>query len=147
MILIWRFGNCVNITKLTHAIIDPFILQTWVSVHTVLKADKLKSHQQRFWANHQILCLLFLVCVCLSVCLCVLVYVCTCTCMYTVCFVHVSVCVCLCVHVQWHIIITKVYKTYNILFHCDKFAPWTFAFAQLMTETALHQTEKDDHCF
>ena len=30
MILIWQFGECVKITKLTYAIIDPFILQAWV---------------------------------------------------------------------------------------------------------------------
>ena len=40
--------NCLNIAKLTYAIIDPFILQAWVSLHTVLKTANLKSCQQRF---------------------------------------------------------------------------------------------------
>ena len=47
MILIWRFGDHVKIAKLTYAIIDPFILQAWVSLHTVLKTANLKSRQQR----------------------------------------------------------------------------------------------------
>ena len=29
-------------------IIDPFILQAWVFLHTVMKSTNLKSHQQRF---------------------------------------------------------------------------------------------------
>ena len=33
--------------KLTYAIIDPFILQAWVFLHTVLKSANLKSRQQR----------------------------------------------------------------------------------------------------
>ena len=48
MILIWQFGDCVKIAKLTYAIIDPFVLQAWVSLHTVLKTANLKSCQQRF---------------------------------------------------------------------------------------------------
>ena len=44
MILIWRFGDC----QITYAIIDPFILQAWVSLHTVLKTANLKSRQHRF---------------------------------------------------------------------------------------------------
>ena len=36
MILIWRFGNLVKIVKLTYTITDPFILQAWVSLHTVI---------------------------------------------------------------------------------------------------------------
>ena len=47
MILIWWFGKCIKIAKLTYTIIDPFILQAWVSLHTVLKSANLKSHQQR----------------------------------------------------------------------------------------------------
>ena len=34
--------------KLIYAIIDPFILQAWVSLHTVLKTTNLKSRQQCF---------------------------------------------------------------------------------------------------
>ena len=48
VILIWRFGDHVKITKLTYAIIDPFILQAWVSLHTVMKSTNLKSCQQHF---------------------------------------------------------------------------------------------------
>ena len=48
MILIWRFGDRVKISKLTYAIIYPFILQAWVSLHTVLKTANLKSHKQHF---------------------------------------------------------------------------------------------------
>ena len=48
VILIWRFGDHVKIAKLTYAIIDPFILQAWVSIHTVLKSTNLKSRQQHF---------------------------------------------------------------------------------------------------
>ena len=48
MILIWRFGEHVKIAKLTYAIIDLFILQTWVSLHTEMKSANLKSRQQRF---------------------------------------------------------------------------------------------------
>ena len=47
MILIWQFGERIEIAKLTYAIIDPFILQAWVSLHTVLKSANLKSRQQR----------------------------------------------------------------------------------------------------
>ena len=43
-----------KIAKLTYAIIDPFILQAWVSVHTVLKSTNLKSRQQHVLANRQI---------------------------------------------------------------------------------------------
>ena len=32
----FNFGDRVKIAKLTYAIIDPFILQAWVSLHTVL---------------------------------------------------------------------------------------------------------------
>ena len=32
------FGDRVNFTKLTYAIIDPFILQAWVFLHTVMKS-------------------------------------------------------------------------------------------------------------
>ena len=46
MILIWRFGDHMKIAKLSYAIIDPFILQAWVSLHTVLKTANLQSHQQ-----------------------------------------------------------------------------------------------------
>ena len=45
MILIWRFGKCIKIIKLTYAIIGPFILQAWISLHTVLKSANLKSRQ------------------------------------------------------------------------------------------------------
>ena len=38
----------VNIVKLTYAIIGPFILQAWISLHTVFKIAKLKSCQQHF---------------------------------------------------------------------------------------------------
>ena len=48
MILIWRFGECIKIAKLTYAIIDPFIPQAWVSLHTELKSANLKSYQQHF---------------------------------------------------------------------------------------------------
>ena len=48
VILSWRFSDHIRIAKLTYAIIDPFILQAWVSLHTVLKTTNLKSHQQRF---------------------------------------------------------------------------------------------------
>ena len=48
MILIWRFGERVKIAKLTYAIIDLFILQAWISLHTELKSTNLKSRQQRF---------------------------------------------------------------------------------------------------
>ena len=45
MISIWRFGrDRVEIAKLTYAIIDPFILQAWISLYTVLKITNLKSH-------------------------------------------------------------------------------------------------------
>ena len=43
-----QFGDHVKIAKLAYAIIDPFILQAWVSLHTVLKAANLKSCQQCF---------------------------------------------------------------------------------------------------
>ena len=46
--LIWRFGEHVKIAKLTYAIIDLFVLQAWVSLHTELKSANLKSCQQRF---------------------------------------------------------------------------------------------------
>ena len=46
--LIWRFGDHVKITKLTYDIVNPFILQAWVSLYTVLKTANLKSHQQHF---------------------------------------------------------------------------------------------------
>ena len=48
VILIWLFDYRVKIAKLTCAIIDPFILQAWVFLYTVLKATNLKSRQQRF---------------------------------------------------------------------------------------------------
>ena len=48
MILIWRFGERIKIAKLTYAIMDPFILQAWVSLHTVLKSANLKSCQQHY---------------------------------------------------------------------------------------------------
>ena len=49
MILIWRsHKDHIKIAILTYAIIDPFILQAWVSLHTVLKTANLKSCQQRF---------------------------------------------------------------------------------------------------
>ena len=48
MILIWRFGECIKIAKLTYAIINPFILQAWVSLHIELKFANLKFRQQRF---------------------------------------------------------------------------------------------------
>ena len=38
----------VKIAKLIYAIINPFILQTWVFLHTVMKSTNLKSHQQSF---------------------------------------------------------------------------------------------------
>ena len=41
-----RFGEHIKIAKLTYAIIDPFILQAWVSLHTLLKSANLKSRQQ-----------------------------------------------------------------------------------------------------
>ena len=47
MILIWRFGKRIKITKLPYTIIDPFLLQAWVSLHTVLKSANLKSRQQQ----------------------------------------------------------------------------------------------------
>ena len=47
MILIWQFGNQVKIAK-SYAIIYPFILQAWVSLHKVLKTINLKSRQQYF---------------------------------------------------------------------------------------------------
>ena len=40
--------NRVKIAKLTYTIIDPFILQAWVSLHTVLKSASLKSRQWYF---------------------------------------------------------------------------------------------------
>ena len=46
--LIWQFGDRVEIAKVTYAIIDPFILQAWFSLHTVLKTANLKSRQQQF---------------------------------------------------------------------------------------------------
>ena len=46
VILIWQFGNRVKIAKLTYAIIDPFILQAWVSLCTVLNTATSKSRQQ-----------------------------------------------------------------------------------------------------
>ena len=36
--LIWQLGNLAKITKLTYAIIDSFILQAWVFLHTVMKS-------------------------------------------------------------------------------------------------------------
>ena len=51
MILIWRFGERIEITKLTYAIIDPFILQAWVFLHTALKYANLKSCQQRCFSK------------------------------------------------------------------------------------------------
>ena len=48
MIFIWQSGNSVKITKLTYTIIDPFILQACVSLHTVLKTTNLNYCQQRF---------------------------------------------------------------------------------------------------
>ena len=48
MILIWRVGDHVKVIKLTYAIIDPSILQAWVSLYTVLKTANLKSNQQHF---------------------------------------------------------------------------------------------------
>ena len=45
VILIWRFGDRVKIVKLTYDIINPFILQAWVSLRTVLKTANLKSYQ------------------------------------------------------------------------------------------------------
>ena len=48
VIIIWQFGDCVKIAKLTYAITNQFILQAWVSLYTVLKTANLKSHQQRF---------------------------------------------------------------------------------------------------
>ena len=54
VILIWWFGICIKIAKLTYAIIDPFILQAWISLHTVLKYANLKSCQQCLMANCQI---------------------------------------------------------------------------------------------
>ena len=44
--LIWQFDDRVKIAKLTYVIIDPFILQAWVSLHTALKITNLKSCQQ-----------------------------------------------------------------------------------------------------
>ena len=40
--------NSIKIANLTYAIIDLFILQAWVSLHTELKSANLKSHQQCF---------------------------------------------------------------------------------------------------
>ena len=48
MILIWWFSERIKIAKLTYAIIDQFILQVWVSLHTELKSANLKSRQQHF---------------------------------------------------------------------------------------------------
>ena len=50
MILLWQFGDRINIAKLTYAIINPFILQTWVFLHTctLMKSANLKSCQHRF---------------------------------------------------------------------------------------------------
>ena len=48
MLILVLFGDYVKIAKLTYTIIDPFILQAWVSLHTVKKSTNLKSHQQRF---------------------------------------------------------------------------------------------------
>ena len=48
VILIWQFGDCVKIAKLTYAIIDSFILRAWVFIYTVMKSTNLKSRQQRF---------------------------------------------------------------------------------------------------
>ena len=42
---IWRMRQD---RQLTYAIIDPFILPAWVSLHTELKFANLKSHQQHF---------------------------------------------------------------------------------------------------
>ena len=45
VILICQFGECIEITKLTYAIIDPFI-QALVFLHAVLTSTNLKSCQQ-----------------------------------------------------------------------------------------------------
>ena len=37
-----------NLAIVSCAVIDPFILQAWVSLHTVLKTANLKSRQQHF---------------------------------------------------------------------------------------------------
>ena len=62
MILIWQFGDRLKITKLTDAIIDPFILQAWVSLHTVFNTANLKSRPQHVLGKpqnnvHQSFCL------------------------------------------------------------------------------------------
>ena len=62
MVLILQFGDPVKITKLTYTIIDPFILQTWVSLHTVLKTAHLNIANSVFEKNtkynvHQQFCL------------------------------------------------------------------------------------------
>ena len=41
------YGKRIKIAKLTYAIIDPFILRAWVSLHTLLKSANLKFRQQR----------------------------------------------------------------------------------------------------
>ena len=43
------FGDRINMARLTYTIIDPFILQAWISLHTVLKTANLKSRQQRIF--------------------------------------------------------------------------------------------------
>ena len=44
----WQLSDRLKIAKLTYATIDPFILQAWVFLHTVMKSTNLKSRQQRF---------------------------------------------------------------------------------------------------
>ena len=46
--LIWWFGDHIKIAKLTYAIIDPFLLQAWVFLHTIMTTANSKSHQQCF---------------------------------------------------------------------------------------------------
>ena len=38
----------MKIAKIMYTIIDPFTLQAWVFLHTVMKSANLKSRQQRF---------------------------------------------------------------------------------------------------
>ena len=47
-VLIWHFANRAKMAKLTYTIIDPFMLQAWVFLHTLMKSTNLKSCQQRF---------------------------------------------------------------------------------------------------
>ena len=48
VILIWQFGDCIKVTKLTYAIIDPFIYYEHVFLQYSTQTVNLKSCQQQF---------------------------------------------------------------------------------------------------